>query len=204
MDTNIYLAIFYIIIAYFVGNLDFAYIFVKLHKGSDIRDEGSGNAGTANVLRTHGKGLAIAVFAGDFLKGLLIVLIGKWIGLNGWWLMAAALAVVVGHNWPVLLKFKGGKGVATTIGVLCALDFQVGIYPLVLGLSLAFITKIIAIGSIVGVCSFPIFDYIYTGTSDIYVLSLSIVLAILNLIQHRENIYRIFTGKENTAIKEKK
>lgn len=200
---NIAINIIYIIIAYFIGNLDFAYLIVKFKKGTDIRNEGSGNAGTANVLRTYGKKMAIAVFAGDVLKGVLVILIGRWIGLTGWWLMGAGLAVVVGHNWPVLLHFKGGKGVATSIGVLSALNVAVGIYPLVLGLSLAFITKYMAVGSIVGVCSFPIFDFIYTGTSDYYVLTLSIILAILNIYQHRENIKRLLAGTENTAIKKK-
>lgn len=200
---NTLLNIGYIIIAYLVGNLDFGYLLVKFHKGADIRNEGSGNPGTANVLRTYGKKMAIGVFAGDFLKGLLVVLVAKWLGISGWWLMGAGLAVVVGHNWPVFLHFKGGKGVATTIGVLTAMDFAVGIYPLVLGLSLAFITKIISIGSIVGVCSFPIFMLLYTGTSNIQVLTLSIILAILNVYQHRKNISNLIKGEELTAIKEK-
>ncbi len=200
---NTFINIIYIIVAYLVGNLDFAYIIIKFKKGTDIRNEGSGNAGTANVLRTFGKKLAILVFVGDFLKGLLVMLVGQWIGLTGWWLMGAGLAVVLGHNWPVFLHFKGGKGVATTIGVLCSQGLQVGIYPLVLGLSVAFVSKMIALGSIVGVCSFPIFEFIYRGTSNIYVLTLGIALAFLNVFQHRSNIVRMIQGKENKAIKKK-
>lgn len=200
---NTIVNIIYIIFSYLVGNLDFGYLVVKFSKGKDIRNEGSGNPGTANVLRTYGKKMALAVFAGDFLKGLLVVIGAELLGISGWWLMAVGLAVVVGHNWPVFLKFKGGKGVATTIGVLTAMDFAVGIYPLVLGLSVAFLTKIISIGSIIGVCSYPIFLLLYTGTTHYELLTLSIVLAIMNIARHWENIKRLLAGKEKKAIKEK-
>lgn len=198
---NTLILILYVIIAYFIGNLDFGYILVRLRKGKDIRSEGSGNPGTANVLRTYGKKMALAVFAGDFLKGFLVMFVAKWLGISGWWLVACGLAVVAGHNWPVLLKFKGGKGVATTIGVLFASNVAIGIYPLTLGLTVAFLTKIISIGSIVGVCSFPIFTFIYTGTSDIYLLTLGIILAVLNVFQHRQNIVRLLNGEELKATK---
>lgn len=199
--NNIFLNILCVVIAYFIGGFDFAYFLIKFKKGTDIRNEGSGNPGTANVLRNYGKKMAIAVFAGDFLKGLLVVLAAKWMGFTGWWLMGIAFAVVVGHNWPILLHFKGGKGVATTIGVLTGINFQVGIYPLVLGLSVAFISKMIALGSIIGVGSFPIFDFIYCGTSDYYVLTLGIILAVMCIVQHRSNIARMIRGEENKVTK---
>ncbi len=199
---NTFLLILYVVLAYFVGNLDFGYIIVRLKEGKDIRTEGSGNPGTANVLRNYGKKMAIAVFAGDFLKGAAVVIVAKLLGITGWWLMAAAFAVVLGHNYPVLLKFKGGKGVATTIGVLTFMDFAVGIYPLTVGLSVAYLTRIISVGSMAGVCSYPFFLYLYTGTTEYELLTLGIVLALFNLFQHRSNIVRLLHGEEKPAVKQ--
>lgn len=202
-SMNSVTGLMWIIAAYLVGNLDFGYLLVKAKKGKDIRTEGSGNPGTANVLRTYGTRMAIGVFLGDMLKGLLIVLLARACGVSGWWLMGVGLAVVCGHNWPVFLKFKGGKGVATTIGVLSALNIAVGIYPLTLGFALAFITKYISVGSMVGVGTFPLFLMLYTGMSEPELLTLSIILAVMNLYQHRTNIQRLVHGEEKEAVKTK-
>jgi glycerol-3-phosphate acyltransferase PlsY len=105
------------IISYFIGNISFAYILGKIFAKKDVREYGSGNAGATNAFRTFGKKVGALVFLGDVLKGVAAVLLGRYLGGQTGAYIAGAF-VIIGHNWPVLLSFKGGKGVATTIGVM--------------------------------------------------------------------------------------
>ncbi|WP_334292130.1 glycerol-3-phosphate 1-O-acyltransferase PlsY [Alkalithermobacter thermoalcaliphilus] len=178
-------------ISYFIGNFSTSYIIGKSTKNIDIREHGSGNAGATNVLRTLGKKAALYTFLGDSLKGVLAVLIGRFLaGEKG--ALISAIFVVVGHNWPLLLKFKGGKGVATTIGAMMAIDPFIGIFSLALGIILIIKTKYVSLGSILGIVSLPIF-MVYRGGNRLIV---SIILAVMIVFTHRENIKKLINGTE--------
>jgi glycerol-3-phosphate acyltransferase PlsY len=110
-----------IIIGYLLGSIPFAYIVGRLKKGVDIRDVGGGNVGALNTYREIGPVYGLGVLAADIIKGVLAVFVARWLGLSIEWICVAGFAAVVGHNWPVFLKFKGGKGAATVLGVLVAL-----------------------------------------------------------------------------------
>lgn len=109
-----------IIIGYILGSIPFAYIIARLKKGVDIREVGGGNVGALNTYRQIGPVYGLGVLAADIGKGALAVLIAGWLGLSLAWVGVAGFAAILGHNWPVFLKFKGGKGAATVIGVLLA------------------------------------------------------------------------------------
>jgi glycerol-3-phosphate acyltransferase PlsY len=119
-----------IIIGYLVGGIPFAYIIARIKKGVDIRDKGSRNVGALAVWREVGPGFGIIALLADVGKGVLTIYIAKWLGLDIIWICAAGFAAVVGHNWPVFLKFHGGKGASTIMGVLLALmpvQFAIGL-----------------------------------------------------------------------------
>ena len=109
------------VIGYLLGSIPFAYIVARLVKGVDIRKVGGGNMGTVNTMREIGTLPGLGVFFADMAKGALAVLIAQWLGLHLYWVFAVGLAAVAGHNWPVWLKFRGGQGLATTMGVLAGL-----------------------------------------------------------------------------------
>ncbi len=110
-----------IVIAYLLGAVPFAYIIGRLKKGVDIRDVGGGNAGALNTYRQIGPVWGLSVLAADILKGVLAVFVARWLGIPLEWVCVAGFAAVIGHNWPVFIKFRGGKGAATVLGVLVAL-----------------------------------------------------------------------------------
>lgn len=109
-----------IIIGYILGSIPFAYVVARLKKGVDIRETGGGNVGALNVYRNIGPVYGLSVLAADIGKGAMAVVIASWLDLSLPWICAAGFAAIIGHNWPVFLKFKGGKGAATVIGVLLA------------------------------------------------------------------------------------
>ncbi len=110
-----------VIIGYLLGSIPFAYIVSRLKKGVDIRDVGGGNVGALNTWRQIGPVFGLSVLALDILKGVLAVFVARWLGLTVAWVCVAGFAAVIGHNWPVFIKFRGGKGAATVLGVLVAL-----------------------------------------------------------------------------------
>ena len=119
-----------IVVGYLLGSVPFAYIVARLTDGIDIRERGSGNVGALAVYREVGPAYGLAVLIADVGKGVLAVYVAKWLGLDVIWICAAGFAAVVGHNWPVFLKFRGGKGAATIMGVLLALmpvQFAIGL-----------------------------------------------------------------------------
>lgn len=186
-----------VVAAYFIGNLDFAYIVVKLVKKEDIRNYGSGNAGTTNVLRTMGRNYAILVFILDALKGTLVMLLARAIGFHGTWVEAlAGAAVVCGHNWPALLGFKGGKGTATSIGVFIVYDPFVAVICITFGLILLAIFKMMSLTSIAGMVSLPIVILLVHQLSLPPELALGIFLACSTTFSHKDNIKRIIAGTE--------
>ena len=193
------------IIAYLIGSINFSVILSKKMAGFDLRDKGSGNAGTTNVLRTVGKKAAIITLICDILKGvvaiLIALLVGKIVqGSNGSLLVqCAGVAVILGHTFPIFFKFKGGKGVATSLGVLIMSNWQIGLICLVFALILIALTQMVSVGSIAAAILYPVLtlfipqNYIIPGNYLIY----SVVLAVIIVFNHRENVKRILNGTEN-------
>ena len=178
------------LVAYCLGNISPAIILSKL-KGDDIRNHGSGNAGTTNVLRTYGKGAAIATLAVDVLKGVFAVLIGRALyGDTGAYI--AAVFVIIGHIWPAVWGFKGGKGIATALGALLAVDWRLGLLCLAIALAVMFATQRVSPGSIVGAVAAPFLAKWLVPGFWPYVA----VIALIVIIKHRANIVRIFKGEE--------
>jgi len=143
-----------IIISYFVGNISPAILLGKMH-GIEIKKEGSGNAGTTNVLRVLGKKAAIITLLVDILKGVVVVLLAGYF-LGPVMLLACGIAVVCGHIWPAIYGFKGGKGVATTIGVVVATYPLLGLITIVTVLIVILITRRVSVGSILGALFLPL------------------------------------------------
>ena len=193
------------IIAYLIGSINFSVILSKKMAGFDLRDKGSGNAGTTNVLRTVGKKAAIITLICDILKGVVAILIAilanKLVeGSNGALLVQfAGVAVILGHTFPIFFKFKGGKGVATSLGVLIMSNWQIGLICLVFALILIALTQIVSVGSIAAAILYPVLtlfipqNYIIPGNYLIY----SVVLAVIIVFNHRENVKRLLKGTEN-------
>ena len=194
------------IIAYLLGSISFSVIFSKKFAGVDVRTVGSKNAGATNTLRTAGKKAAILTLLCDVLKGVVAVLIGFLVGL--WFenldrvllVQIAGIFVVIGHVFPVFFKFKGGKGVATSLGVLLIMNWQLGLICLVFALVIMVLTKMVSAGSILAAVLFPILtlfigdNYIVPGGN--YII-FGIILAAIVIVLHRENIKRIMAGNEN-------
>jgi len=182
------------IIAYLIGCINNAYIFTKYTRNIDIRNYGSGNAGATNVLRVLGYKAAAPVFALDVLKGVIAVLIGKYLmGNTG--AMIAGIAVVCGHNWPVFLKFRGGKGIATSVGVVMTVSPLLGLIALAIGVTVIVLTKYVSLGSITGSVTFVLLNAIFWNSAQIFIFSL--ILASLAIFQHRSNIKRLLAGTES-------
>ncbi|MDD4507945.1 MAG: glycerol-3-phosphate 1-O-acyltransferase PlsY [Eubacteriaceae bacterium] len=187
--------------SYFIGNLDFAYIIVKLARNDDIRNYGSGNAGTTNVLRTMGLKYALPVFALDALKGALVIFIAQLmcsnLGMNSYWIAFAGMAVICGHNWPLLLNYRGGKGSATSIGLFLAYDWRVALICIAIGLIFLAFFRMMSLTSIVGMISLPITVLFFYGWIFSPELLLALFLACSTVFQHRSNIKRIAAGTES-------
>lgn len=187
---------------YLIGCISFGYITGKIFKGKDIREVGSGNAGTANVIRNYGWVPGLITFAGDVLKGLAAACIGY--GLASWeGACLGGLAAVLGHIWPAFLSFRGGKGVATSFGVfLVLLTWPAVIVFLCCVVIIAF-TKTMSVGSLVGtvlmaVCSWALFfARVLFPVTTLWIPLTFTVLLVLVFYSHRANIKRLAEGKEN-------
>lgn len=193
---SIIIGLVFVVAAYLIGNLNFAYILVKFLKNEDVRNYGSGNAGTTNVLRVMGKNVAIPVFLLDALKGCLVVVVGRYaLGVNEVFLVLGGIAVVAGHNWPAFLQFRGGKGTATSLGVFLTYDWEVAVIAIMIGLIVLAIWKMVSLTSMVGMTMLPIFTLLFSRT--VAEVIFAFVLCFFSIYQHRKNIGRIIQGKES-------
>lgn len=189
------------LIGYLLGSISFSYIIAKKIKKVDIRQHGSGNAGATNTLRVLGVGPAVSVLALDILKGIIAV----WIGLvlaqdnSGLYPAIGGLAAILGHNWPIYYGFRGGKGVATTIGVIASLVLLPALYAGIIAIISIFITRYVSLGSLLFVCITPIFTYVFLHTYNFppFYFILTVVVAILSIWRHRTNIKRLLSGTES-------
>jgi glycerol-3-phosphate acyltransferase PlsY len=184
-----------VIAGYLLGSISFSYLYGRLFKGIDIRNHGSGNAGATNTLRVLGKGPAIVVLLLDALKGVLAVCIGKMLGTAEWVVVLSGLAAIIGHNWPVYFGFRGGKGIATTVGVMASLCFLPTLYAGILGIILIAVTRYVSLGSLLLTAILPFF--IWGMGRPMEVLWASIIVCLFAFFRHRTNIAKLLQGKEN-------
>lgn len=199
------------VLGYLIGSLNLA-IVMSRGMGKDIREMGSGNAGTTNALRTMGKGAAAMVLVFDILKGalipLLLILTAKdnpWIYIDTCKSMAGlyGLFAVVGHCYPLYYKFKGGKGIATAAGVLMVIAPISTLIALVVFVVMVLLFRYVSLASIVAVLNIPIYTYlIYQGEERI--LAVTIAIALLALFKHRANVIRLREGTESPLFGKKK
>jgi glycerol-3-phosphate acyltransferase PlsY len=182
-----------VVAAYLIGNLSFGYLVGRLQK-IDIRDYGSGNIGATNVLRTLGVWPALLTLVLDVGKGMAAVFLARYLGQNLWTPVLAGILAIVGHNWPFVLRFKGGRGVATTLGVLLALMPRVVILVAAVWLLLVFLTRYISVGSIGAAMALPLAAWLF-GQPIQLVLG-SFALATLIIWRHRPNMRRLLAGEE--------
>jgi glycerol-3-phosphate acyltransferase PlsY len=180
-------------VGYLLGSIPFGLILTKLAGTQDLRSIGSGSIGATNVLRTGSKALAVGTLLGDALKGTVaVVLMGTYAGPNA--AMLAALGAFLGHLFPVWLKFKGGKGVATYIGVLIGLFWPTAIVFCVMWLAVAFATRYSSLAALVAGFVTPLFLWWFGHPA---LASLFVVMTLLMFYAHRENIKRLQAGSEN-------
>jgi glycerol-3-phosphate acyltransferase PlsY len=186
-----------IFLSYLLGSISFGIITGKLLKGIDIREQGSGNAGVTNVLRTLGKGPALVVLVGDTLKGVVGVLIGLYFGdvIYG---MVGGMAVEVGHIYPLYFGFKGGKGAATGFGVMLMLAPDViAVGALIFAVTII-ITRYVSLGSILGAIISVVMVFVLHKPLPIQIFL--VLMAFFVIIQHRANIVRLYQGKESKIL----
>ena len=196
-----------IITSYLIGSIPTAYIFVRLLKGQDIRSFGSGNVGATNAARVIGRGWGITVLALDVLKGYVsVALVGAMLASKVTFISSEmfqiilGVASVIGHVWTVFLKFKGGKGVACTLGVLLALSVTSAVLRPILGLTLLTwavvfaAARIVSLASILACVSFPIYMAIFRQPLNLVIATA--ILAAFIILRHKSNLSRLFQNKE--------
>lgn len=213
-----------LVISYLLGSVNFAIILSKLFTHKDVRNHGSGNAGMTNVMRTVGKLPGILTLIGDIIKGMLAVSIGRFLlfpyihsSVGGDWSLPiygafiCGICCMLGHIFPVFFGFKGGKAVATTLGVGFILDWRLILSALGIFLIVFLITKIVSIGSILAAASLPIFTAVWYplyGTSGeegsrLVLTLLAFVIGAIIIIKHKSNIIRLLHGEEKKLTSKK-
>jgi glycerol-3-phosphate acyltransferase PlsY len=195
------------IVAYLIGSVNFSVIFSKKFAGFDVREKGSGNAGATNMLRSVGKKAAALTLLCDVLKGVVAIVFAVIAGAiaqnsdKALLVQISAIMVVVGHTFPIFFEFKGGKGVATSLGVLLIINWKIGLICLVFALVLMLLTRMVSLGSVGAAVLYPVLtlfihtNYLVSDGSGYFVFS--VILAVLVAFNHRKNIQRILNGTEN-------
>lgn len=186
-----------VVVGYLIGSINLSIVLTKKVKGVDIRKEGSGNAGTTNTLRVLGKKYAAIVLLFDILKGVVVILIAMLISPlvadANLLISLGGLAVILGHNFPLYYNFKGGKGVATTLGIILIVTPSLGCICLVFGLIIIALTKMVSVGSILAAILYPILVLFLAKEYFIFALFVSLLL----IFRHRKNIKKILEGNES-------
>ena len=221
-------AILIALLAYLAGSINTSIILSRMICGTDIRKFGSGNAGATNMLRTHGTKMAVATLIFDVLKGVIMVLLASLIDnytmsfyqnasasyfehtyILGSLKYIAGIFVVLGHDFPIYFGFKGGKGVATSLGVMLSLNWKVGLILLALALTIMLTTRIVSLGSIITAAVYPfilITFMIAKGealSDNITYLFMAVVLSVTLIEKHRSNILKLKNGTENKLFSKK-
>ena len=189
------------IAAYLLGSIPFGYLVVKMGNGSDVRGAGSGNIGATNVTRVAGKRAGLATLLLDIAKGYFAVWLAmRWSHGNIRWMMVAGVAVVLGHTFSCWLSFRGGKGVATGLGVFLAVAWQAVLATLLVWLVVVAFWRYVSLGSVVAAAALPILVYLFYAPGHAPPLAVSfgsVAVAIIVIFKHRENIARLIAGTES-------
>ncbi len=188
------------VIAYFLGSIPFGYVIVKVSQGRDVRSSGSGNIGATNVIRVAGKPAGLATFLLDAGKGYLAV----WLAMHGFhanirWVMIAAVVAVMGHMFSCWLKFRGGKGVATGLGVFLPISWQAMAAAVVLWIVVLAFWRYVSLASIAAAAALPFLVYAFYAPHHAPPLDVSVgsaVVGVLIILKHRQNIQRLIAGTE--------
>lgn len=188
--------------AYLLGSIPWGYLIVKMREGRDIRASGSGNIGATNVARSAGPVAGVLTLLLDAAKGFLAVwLATKFAAGDVQWIMIAAVAVVLGHMFPVWLKFKGGKGVATGVGAFAVICWPAVAGAFVVWMIVVAIWRYVSLGSIIAAAALPLLTYVqYVARPEEPPLAVTIgttVIAALIILKHKDNIRRLVAGTEN-------
>lgn len=223
------------LVPYLIGSINFSIIISKRIKGEDIRKSGSGNAGATNMLRTYGKSLAVLTLLLDVVKGcagvlfggLLALLCSKYIVSAGSGLVGISISeksydiinflcpyltlmggffAVIGHNYPIFFGFRGGKGVATSLGVILALDIRIGLIVLLFAVVIMALSRYVSLGSVSAAVIYVAVDLtymIFTGNFDVVRFLFDILMSFMLIFRHRKNIKRLLAGEENKLGKKK-
>jgi acyl phosphate:glycerol-3-phosphate acyltransferase len=186
---------FLLIFAYLLGSVPTGVILARAFSGVDPRTQGSRNIGATNIYRTAGKKLGIITLLGDILKGLIPVVIARSALDSHFWIGAVALAAFLGHLYPVYLKFKGGKGIATALGAFLALAPLAAILSFLVFAAVVTMSRYISLGSLTATAAFPVLLALLHSQA-IYI-PFAVIIGALIFYRHRENIQRLLAGKEN-------
>ncbi len=184
------------ILAYLIGSVSFSYLITKKIKKVDIRQHGSGNAGATNTMRVLGTGPAIGVLLLDVMKGVAAVLIAYLFHLPHWAAAVTGLCAILGHNFPLFFNFRGGKGVATTIGAFMMLMFIPSLYAGLIAIIVIAATRFVSLGSLLFIILTPVFALYINHYPESYSY-IGFIIALLAIYQHRTNISRLVKGEEN-------
>lgn len=200
INMNIFVIIFASVLAYLIGSVNTAIILSRLN-GSDIRTQGSGNAGATNTLRVMGKKAAVLVALFDGLKGVIAILISRYLSYafgvdDRAPIYMSALFVMLGHIYPVYFSFKGGKGIMTTIAVVFMLDWRIGLILFFGCIAIMLISGYVSLGSCIGAVLFPALVIIF-HTGDALFIAVSVIIGALAVFKHRSNISRLVNGCES-------
>ena len=222
MTTYIIALIASFALCYLMGSVIFGVIVSKLTAGVDVRQKGSGNAGATNVMRTVGVKAALLTFVCDAAKCAAAILITKYLiliplvkdaaipdflGIEYMQYLLGFFAML-GHSYPVFFKFKGGKAVASSVGVMFCIDWRVASFVLLIFIVCVLLTRIVSLGSVVGAVQFVVLSFVYSTGSDlltrIYITLLAALVGLLVIVRHSENIKRLIKGEESPLRVKKK
>jgi glycerol-3-phosphate acyltransferase PlsY len=184
-----------VLISYLLGSISFSILIAKWVKGIDIRSHGSGNAGATNTLRVLGKGPGITVFLLDIAKGVAAVWLGELMVGGDWAPVLCGLAAIAGHNWPVWFGFKGGKGIATTIGVMATLALVPALIAGAVAIASIALTRFVSLGSLLFALLTPVF--VWVMDMSMALLWASLLICVFAFVRHRSNIVKLLQGNEN-------
>ena len=191
---SVIIDIVFIVGAYLIGSIATAILVGRAMGLGDPRQSGSGNPGATNILRIGGKKAAALTLCGDLIKGVIPVVVARWLGAEGWILAAVALATFLGHLYPVYFGFRGGKGVATAMGILLALMPLLGLSVLGVWIVVFAVMRVSSLAALLAATSSIPLVFALSASSSLH--ALIIVLVILILWRHRSNIQRLLDGRE--------
>lgn len=191
-----------LLIGYLLGSIASSIILGKLLAGIDVRQHGSGNAGATNTFRVLGPKIAAGVLLVDALKGVAAVLTAKALGVSDVIVVLTGIAVIAGHNWPVFFNFRGGKGIATTIGVMLSFAPEPTLAAGIIGLAVLFFTRYVSLAALVFTSLMPL--SIYLNDLHVAYFWFALVVALMAIWRHRANIGRLLTGRESKIGAKKK